>query len=95
MVFMFGACSPRKMAVREITDIVETGMTALEQDKILEEYREVRLELMELLFDQVNLYSRKSDMDRDRLLDEQDVLTPTRQMHKKCRKWSEFEGLLQ
>jgi len=56
--------------------------------------REVRLELLELLFDQVNLYSRKADMDSDRRFDERDALTPTRLIHKKCRKWSEFERFL-
>ena len=56
--------------------------------------REVRLELLELLLDQVNLYSRKADMDNDRGSDERDALTPTRLIHKKCRKWSEFEGSL-
>ena len=53
-----------------------------------------RLELTELLFDQVNRYARKSDMDRDRQLDLDDALTPTRLIHKKCRRWSEFEGFL-
>ena len=59
------------------------------------EYRETRLELLELLFDQVNLYSRKSDFDNDHRLDEYNALSPTRLIHKKCRKWSEFEGFLE
>ncbi len=53
-----------------------------------------RLELMELLFDQVNRYSRKSDFDRDRQVDRDDALTPTRLIHKKCHKWSEFAPFL-
>jgi hypothetical protein len=36
LLLVLGACSPRKMAVREITGMVETGMTALEQDDDLE-----------------------------------------------------------
>lgn len=53
-----------------------------------------RTELLELLFDQVNRYARKSDFDRDRAIDERDVFSPTRQIHKKCRRWSEFAGFL-
>jgi len=59
-----------------------------------EAHRGTRMELMELLFDQVNMYSRKTDMDSDRQLDKDDCLTVSRLIHKKCRKWSDFEGFL-
>ena len=52
--------------------------------------QEIRLELLELLFDQINQYKRKSDFDRDRLLDQEDFFTPTRLLHKRCGKWSDI-----
>jgi len=59
-------------------------------------YREVRLELLEVLFDQVNLYRRRTDFDHDRREEERTRAAPTRLIHKYCWKWSEvapmFEG---
>ena len=54
LVFLLalGACSPRKMAVREMTSIVETGMTALEQDddlKMLEQALPANIKLLEMI----------------------------------------------
>lgn len=57
------------------------------------EYRETRLELLELLFDQVNQYQRKSDFDSDAEQARRDRYLPTRLLHKGCRKWSEITRL--
>jgi len=57
-------------------------------------HRETRLELLEMLFDQVNRYARKTDMDSDARLHHEDALTVTERIHKGAHKWSEFEGLL-
>ena len=59
-----------------------------------EAHRTTRLELLELLLDQVNRYARKTDFDRDHVVDRDDWLTPTRLIHKRCHRWSEFEGFL-
>ncbi len=59
------------------------------------EYADVRMELLEQLFDQVNKYSRKTDRDADIARSADEALTPTRLIHKKHRKWSEFEGFLE
>ncbi len=56
-------------------------------------YADARRDLMERLFDQVNLYSRKTDIDRDRGVDQLDFYTPTRLLHKRCGKWSDIERL--
>ncbi|MHB8994023.1 MAG: sulfatase family protein [Armatimonadota bacterium] len=53
--------------------------------------REVRLELLEVLFDQVNRYQRKTDMDSDLNIGGHTELTVTRLIHKAAHKWSEFE----
>jgi arylsulfatase len=55
-------------------------------------HRETRLELLETLFDQVNRYQRKTDMDSDVRIAHDTRLTPTSLIHKGLRKWSEFEG---
>ncbi|NOY79985.1 MAG: sulfatase-like hydrolase/transferase [Kiritimatiellaeota bacterium] len=57
------------------------------------EHREVRLELLERLFDAVNLYARKTDFDADRRKAEATRLTPTRLVHKHCKKWSDIARL--
>ena len=52
LIVMLGACSPRKMAVREMTGIVETGMTALEQDddlQMLEQALPANIKLLEMI----------------------------------------------
>ncbi|OGV65491.1 MAG: hypothetical protein A3K19_10415 [Lentisphaerae bacterium RIFOXYB12_FULL_65_16] len=57
------------------------------------ECRDVRLHLLELLFDQVNQYTRKADIGSDYRVGHQTRFTPTRLLHKDCRKWSEIEAL--
>lgn len=57
------------------------------------EYREPRLALLERLFDEVNRYSRKTDFDADRRKAEATRLTPTRLLHKQCKKWSDIRDL--
>jgi arylsulfatase A-like enzyme len=57
------------------------------------ECRDVRLRLLELLFDQVNRYTRKADMDSDARRNRETRFMPTRLLHKQCRKWSEIEAL--
>ncbi len=54
-----------------------------------------RLELLELLLDEVNGYRRRTDRDTDAQIDLDDSLTPTRLIHKKYRKWSEFEAFVE
>jgi hypothetical protein len=52
LLLVLSACSPRKMAVREITGIVETGMTALEQDddlEMLEQALPANIKLLEMI----------------------------------------------
>ena len=52
LLLALSACSPRKMAVREITGMVETGMTALEQDddlKMLEQALPANIKLLEMI----------------------------------------------
>jgi len=56
-------------------------------------YRDIRLELLEQLFDSVNHYSRKTDYETDAALEQRDRFTPTRLLHKHCRKWSDIEAL--
>lgn len=58
-------------------------------------YTAVRLELLERLFDQVRFYACKTDFDRDRTTDADNALTATRLIHKRTRKWSEFQRLLE
>lgn len=55
-------------------------------------HRDVRLDLLELLFDQVNHYQRKTDMDTDARLQQETRLSVTRLIHKRAHRWSEFEG---
>ena len=57
------------------------------------DYRDIRLMLLEVLYDQVNRYSCKSDFDLDRGKDQADRFTPTRLLHKRCKKWSDIERL--
>jgi arylsulfatase A-like enzyme len=56
--------------------------------------RDARLGLLERLFDQVKSYACKTDFDRDRITDANDSLTATRLIHKRTRRWSEFQRLL-
>ena len=52
LLLVLSACSPRKMAVREITGMVETGMTALEQDddlEMLEQALPANIKLLEMI----------------------------------------------
>ena len=56
-------------------------------------YRDARLELLELLYDQVNRYSRKSDFDSDAARHAEDRFTATELIQKNCRKWSEVQRL--
>jgi len=56
-------------------------------------YREARLELMERLYEQVNCYSRKADRDTDIIQQQEDRYSFRELIQKKCRKWSEVEGL--
>ncbi len=56
-------------------------------------YRDIRLELLELLLDQVKTYSLKSSMDTDGRIAERDRNTPVRLIHKECRKWSQLVDL--
>lgn len=58
------------------------------------QYADARLSLLEQLFDQVNRYSRKADNDSGRRQEQEEMLTATRLIHKRCRKWSEFERFL-
>jgi len=51
LLLVFGACSPRKLAVHEMAGIVETGMTALEQDddlEMLEQALPANIKLLEI-----------------------------------------------
>ncbi|MGM0491505.1 MAG: sulfatase family protein [Armatimonadota bacterium] len=59
------------------------------------EYADTRLALLEQLFDQVNMYRRKTDRDTDIARSADERLTPSRLIHKHFRKWSEFEKFLQ
>ena len=54
------------------------------------EHQGARLELLELLFDQVNLYSRKSDFDSDARRNDEERLMPTSLIHGGAVKWSEI-----
>jgi len=56
-------------------------------------YREIRLELLERLYDQVNRYARKTDRDICAILREQDRNTPTQLIQKSGKKWSELQRL--
>ncbi|NOZ21511.1 MAG: sulfatase-like hydrolase/transferase [Planctomycetes bacterium] len=56
--------------------------------------RDVRLELMERLFDQINHYSLKSDYNLDAKKVKRDRFTPSYLVHKKAKKWSELERLI-
>ncbi len=58
------------------------------------EYAETRLELLEQLFDQVNLYRRKTDRDTDNAREGDECLTATRLIHKRAHRWSEFAQFL-
>ena len=58
------------------------------------DYRDLRIELMEQLFDQVRSYSCKTDFDRDPALGADNALTATYLIHKQSRKWSELQRLL-
>lgn len=53
------------------------------------DHRDVRLELLERLFDQVNRYRRRSDFDSDAEKGKQERYLPTRLLAKRCVKWSE------
>jgi len=53
-------------------------------------HQSTRLELLELLFDRVNQYQRKSDFDSDAAKAAAFRLSPTRMIHKRCGKWSEI-----
>ena len=53
-------------------------------------YQMKRMELMEVLFDQVNKYKRKSDFDSDAIKNQARRLSPTALVHKGCRKWSDI-----
>jgi arylsulfatase A-like enzyme len=57
------------------------------------QYAPIRQELLERLFDEVNMYTRKADFDRDARMDREDFYTPTRLLHKRCGKWSDIEAL--
>ncbi len=59
------------------------------------QYREVRLALLEQLFDQVKRYRCRTDFEHDRREAARTRLAPTRLIHKECRKWSEFIRLQQ
>ncbi len=51
LLLVFGACSPRKLAVHEMAGMVETGMTALEQDDdldMLEQALPANIKLLEI-----------------------------------------------
>jgi arylsulfatase A-like enzyme len=54
---------------------------------------EVRTELLEMLFDRVNCYKRRTDYDTDVLETERTRFTPGRLLHKYCKKWSEITEL--
>lgn len=54
------------------------------------EYQKVRMELQELLFDQVNMYARKSDFDGDALKSVKERYSPTSLIHQQCAKWSKI-----
>lgn len=54
------------------------------------DYQKTRMELMEVLFDQVNKYRRKSDFDTDAIKGAARRLSPTALIHKGCRKWSDI-----
>lgn len=58
-------------------------------------YKDIRLELLETLFDRVSDYDCKSTFAKDRVLAEKNSLSPTYLIHKKCRKWSEFKRFLE
>ena len=55
--------------------------------------RDVRLELLERLYDQVNRYSRKSDFHADAAKHAGDRYTARELIQKNCRKWSEVQAL--
>ena len=56
-------------------------------------YREIRLELLERLLDQVNRYARKTDFDTDAQRAGENAFSPTRFLHKQRGKWSDIERL--
>jgi len=53
-------------------------------------YSDVRMELMERLYDRVNRYARKSDFDSDAVRDHEDRFTFRDLVQKKCNKWSDL-----
>lgn len=54
-------------------------------------YQQVRLELLERLFDRVNAYARKTDFDTDAVRSHEDRFTLRELIQKKCRKWSDLQ----
>ncbi|MBM4080595.1 MAG: DUF4976 domain-containing protein, partial [Planctomycetes bacterium] len=54
-------------------------------------YRDARLELLERLFDEINQYTLKSDMDTDVANRDRNRFTPTHRIHKGCEKWSRIQ----
>ena len=59
------------------------------------EYADTRVALMEQLFDEVNMYRRKTDRDIDTARSNDEALTLTRMIHKGAHKWSEFSDFLE
>lgn len=57
------------------------------------EYQQVRMELMERLFESINRYSLKTSFNTDRQEDQNTRNTPTMLLHKRGKKWSEVEAL--
>lgn len=53
-------------------------------------HQSIRMELLELLLDQVNKYKRKSDFDDDAAKAVSHQLSPTKLVHKRCRQWSDI-----
>jgi arylsulfatase A-like enzyme len=53
---------------------------------------QVRMALLEQLLDEVNLYARKTDYETDTRLNRETRFTPTRLLHKSCKKWSDLEA---
>ena len=59
------------------------------------EHQPVRLKLMERLFDRINQYRRRTNMDTDLEAHARESNSPTHLLHKRCKKWSEVQSLIQ
>ena len=59
------------------------------------EYRDVRLELLERLYERVNQYARKTDYEVCKAFAERDRYTPRELVQKHCKKWSDLCGVFE